>query len=111
MDAIQYIEDTFLGGKHLTQPTKNQISSLCKSYGDKQILFILTSNENYLFSKKYNDQPHFESTILLLLKKKVPYVKKQYETFKGELIYNIVDRPPDIQEHEIERKPERSWIF
>lgn len=111
MDVIQYIESTFLSGKHLTKPTQNQISSLCRAYGNDPIMYILASNEKYLFSKEYNDQAHFESTILLLLRNKVPYVKQCYKSYKESIAYNMVDEPPEIREHETLHKKERSWVF
>lgn len=112
-DVAEYIERKYLGGKRLTKNTRNTIRALVNAYGNEVVFheFIKKENENWLVTKKYNNQAHFESAVLFLLKKNAPYMKKSYERDRAELLYDSMDEPPILPAHEQYTKEIKKWVF
>lgn len=113
MDTVQFIESNFLGGKHLTKNTANTIRALARSYSDDAIIYFLDTKEHmqYLKNKEYDNQSHFESTVLLLLKRNAPYLKRQYEIHLKEMQYEKKNEPPQIPPHKMSKKEVKQWII
>lgn len=111
MDTVQYIENAFLPNKNLTNGTANIIRAMVKAYGDKPLIYLLDKSRDYLLSKEYENQSHFESTILLILRKNAPYLKHEYETHIGEMEYNMKDEPPSIPKHDVDKKEVKQWVI
>lgn len=111
METVEYIEHNYLGGKHLTRDTAALIKSMANAYGNSALIHLLQDNNAFLLSKEFKNQGHFEATILLILRNNVPYLKKGYNTYMGELDYNMHDEPPELPEHDTRRKEVRDWIL
>ena len=110
MDVVQFIEHNFLADKHLTKPTINLLHSMANAYGSDSMIHLLDTHYAFLKQKEYDNQKHFESTILLLFRQNAAYMKRSYATYKGELNYNIQAEPPEIDTNETTRKKVRQWI-
>ncbi len=113
MNAIQFIESNFLGDKHLTKNTANMIRALAKSYSDEAIIYFLDTQDHmlYLKNKEYDNQAHFESTVLLLLKRNAPYLSRAYKTHVKEMQYEERTEPPELPPHETSKKEVKHWII